>query len=170
MRNSPSYGSSGGHSRHFDTILSPLVKTGAGASNRSYAFFSFFLFLLLGVFLTTRLLLDPSVCTFLLHSLCTVVLFLSNSSKRHSILSFWPVLFLMELFCHMEFDIGGARFLVSPLLSVNFSKKETITFRQTKLRTVRYVSTWDLNHVISFLVNNCPPLFTKTTQLLTFFS
>ncbi|KAF2590035.1 hypothetical protein F2Q70_00040517 [Brassica cretica] len=61
MRNSPSYGSSGGHSRHFDTILSPLVKTGAGASNRSYAFFSFFLFLLLGVFLTTRLLLDPSV-------------------------------------------------------------------------------------------------------------
>ncbi|CAN8254864.1 unnamed protein product [Cochlearia groenlandica] len=60
MRNSPSYASSGGHSRHFDTILSPLVKTSAGASNRSYAFFSFFLFLLLGAFLSTRLLFDPS--------------------------------------------------------------------------------------------------------------
>ena len=154
MRNSPSYGSSGGHSRHFDTILSPLVKTGAGASNRSYAFFSFFLFLLLGVFLTTRLLLDPSVCTFLLHSLCPVVLLLSNSSKRHSTLSFWPVLFLMELFCHMEFDIGGARFLVSPLLFV----KQSYGQLDTCLHGI--LITWLV------LVNNCPPLFTKTTQLL----
>lgn len=62
MRNSPTHGSSsGGHYRHFDTILSPLVKTGTGASSRSYAFFSLFLFLLLGAFLYTRLLLDPSV-------------------------------------------------------------------------------------------------------------
>ncbi|EOA23765.1 hypothetical protein CARUB_v10016976mg [Capsella rubella] len=61
MRNSPSYGSGAPHSRNFDTIWSPLVKTGAGASNRSYAFFSLFLFLLLGAFLSTRLLLDPSV-------------------------------------------------------------------------------------------------------------
>lgn len=30
-------------------------------------------------------------------------------------------LFLLELFCHMEFDIGGARFLVSPLLFVEQS-------------------------------------------------
>ncbi|CAA0385165.1 unnamed protein product [Arabidopsis thaliana] len=60
MRNSPSYNSAT-HSRNFDTILSPLVKTGTGASNRSYAFFSIFLFLLLGAFLSTRLLLDPSV-------------------------------------------------------------------------------------------------------------
>ncbi|CAD5325263.1 unnamed protein product [Arabidopsis thaliana] len=60
MRNSPSY-TSATHSRNFDTILSPLVKTGTGASNRSYAFFSIFLFLLLGAFLSTRLLLDPSV-------------------------------------------------------------------------------------------------------------
>ncbi|XP_010503544.1 PREDICTED: protein O-glucosyltransferase 1-like isoform X2 [Camelina sativa] len=61
MRNSPSYVSGATHSRNFDTIWSPLVKTGTSASSRSYAFFSLFLFLLLGAFLSTRLLLDPSV-------------------------------------------------------------------------------------------------------------
>ncbi|KAF8081579.1 hypothetical protein N665_0879s0034 [Sinapis alba] len=81
MRNSPSYGSSGGHSRHFDTIWSPLVKTGAVASNRSYAFFSFFLFLLLGVFLTTRLLLDPSVLIAKETAIVTETLKISESPK-----------------------------------------------------------------------------------------
>ncbi|EOA20340.1 hypothetical protein CARUB_v10000648mg [Capsella rubella] len=64
MRNSPSKnGSSGGHCRYFiDAVWSPFVKSGFGSSpNRSYALVSLIILLVVGAFVSTRLLLDPTV-------------------------------------------------------------------------------------------------------------
>uniref|UniRef100_A0A1J3IYT3 O-glucosyltransferase rumi-like protein n=1 Tax=Noccaea caerulescens TaxID=107243 RepID=A0A1J3IYT3_NOCCA len=65
MRNSPSKHGSGGHSRNFtDATWFPLVKSGFGISpNRSYALFSLLILLIVGAFISTRLLLldDPTV-------------------------------------------------------------------------------------------------------------
>lgn len=132
MRNSPSYGSGAPHSRNFDTIWSPLVKTGAGASNRSYAFFSLFLFLLLGAFLSTRLLLDPSVRTFfyiLLTIISSSLLFYSISSKRHPLCHF---LRLRYFFAMSDIDINGLMVLN---LFWRLICRLTNTFRQTSHRT-----------------------------------
>ncbi|CAH8365139.1 unnamed protein product [Eruca vesicaria subsp. sativa] len=66
MRNSPSKNESaaGGHSRNFtNTIWSPFVKSsGFGTSpNRSYALLSLLTLLIVGAFISTRILLDPTV-------------------------------------------------------------------------------------------------------------
>ncbi|KFK27674.1 hypothetical protein AALP_AA8G414000 [Arabis alpina] len=64
MRNSPSKIGSGGHSRNFtDTFWSLFInKSGAGISpNRSYALVSLLILLIVGAFISTRLLLDSTI-------------------------------------------------------------------------------------------------------------
>lgn len=103
MRNSPSKNGSGGHSCNFiDTIWSPFVKSGAGISpNRSYALVSLLILLIVGAFVSTRLLLDPTVS----HK-TTLSLVVFAESKNSQCLCFFVGFFNFELLnivlCHVR--------------------------------------------------------------------